>query len=61
MIMTGWTGPSKKDVMHASVKMNVDMLQPCGHLLGKGCLLAPLYMMFSCVSVTFPYGVLGKV
>ena len=34
----------------------VSSLQPCGHLLG----LALVYVMFSCVFVTFPYGVLGN-
>ena len=33
-------------------------LQPCGHLLRKEYLLALLYVMFSCVSVTFLCGVL---
>ena len=36
-------------------------LQPCGHLLGRADLLVLLYMMFSCVFVIFPYGVLGQV
>ena len=36
-------------------------LYPCGHLLGKGYLLALLYVMFSCVFDTFPCGVLGQV
>ena len=36
-------------------------LQSCGHLLGKGDLLAILYVMFSCVFVTFPCGVPGQV
>ena len=35
--------------------------QPCGHLLGKGWeradLLALLFVMFSCVFVTFALGV----
>ena len=35
-------------------------LQPCGHLLGKVNRLALLYVMFSLVFVTFPYGVLGQ-
>ena len=33
-------------------------LQPCDHLVGKGC---PLFVLFPCVFVAFPYGVLGKV
>ena len=33
-------------------------LQPCGHLLGRTDLL---YIMFYCVCVTFPCGVLGQV
>ena len=40
---------------------HVCSLQPCGHLLGKTDLLAPLYMMISCVFVTFTYSVLGQV
>ena len=35
-------------------------LQPCGQLLGKADHLALLYVMFSFVFVTFPYGVLGQ-
>ena len=31
-------------------------LQPCGHL---AAVLALLCVMFSCVFVTFPYGILG--
>ena len=35
----------------------VFIMQPCGHLLGKGCLLgSPV-----CDFVTFPYGILGHV
>ena len=40
---------------------HVWFLQPCGHLLGRAILLALLYVMFSCVFITFPYGVLGQV
>ena len=36
-------------------------LQHCGYLLGRADLLALWYITFSCVSVTFPYGVLGQV
>ena len=36
-------------------------LQPCGLLLGKGDLLALLCVSFSCVFVTFPYGILDQV
>ena len=31
------------------------------HLLGKANLLELLFVMFSCVFVTFPYGVIGQV
>ena len=40
---------------------HVCSLQPCAHLLGNGDLLALLCMVFSCVFVTFPFGVLGQV
>ena len=36
-------------------------LQPCGHMLPRAEVLALLCVMFSCVFVTFPYGVLGQV
>ena len=36
-------------------------LQPCGHLRERANLLALLYVMFSCVFVTFQCGVLGQV
>ena len=36
-------------------------LQPCGQLLGKSWPLGSLSVMFSCVFVTFPHGVLGQV
>ena len=36
-------------------------LQPCGHLLERADLLALLYVMFSCVFLTFLNGVLGQV
>ena len=36
-------------------------LQPCGHLLGRANLLTLLCVMFYCVFVTFPCGVLGQV
>ena len=36
-------------------------LQPCGHLLGRAGLLALLCVVFSCIFVTFPCGVLGQV
>ena len=36
-------------------------LQPCCHLLKRDDLLALLYVMFSCIFVTFPYGVLDQV
>ena len=35
------------------------MMQPCGHLLGMALLY--MYVMFSCVIVTFPNGVLSQV
>ena len=41
-----------------SVMLNVCSLQPCSQLLD---LIALLFVMFSCVFVTFPYGVLGQV
>ena len=34
-------------------------LKPCGNLWERADLLALLCLMFSCVFVTFPYGVLG--
>ena len=40
---------------------DVCFLQHCGHLLGKGGLLALLYVMFHCAFVTFQYGVVGQV
>ena len=36
-------------------------LQPCDHLLEMADLLALLCVMFPCVFITFPYGVLGQV
>ena len=36
-------------------------LQPCSHLMEKGWLLAIWYVMFSCIFVTLPNGVLGHV
>ena len=36
-------------------------LQPCGHMPRKANLLALLYVLFTCVFVTFPRGVLGAV
>ena len=36
-------------------------MKPCGHLLGRADLLALLYVMFYCVFINFPYGVLGQV
>ena len=37
-------------------------LQPCNHPLGTGptALFDLLFVMFSCVFVTFPYGVSGE-
>ena len=35
---------------------HVYLLQPCGHLLERASLLALLYVMFSCVFVTFRCG-----
>ena len=35
-------------------------LQPCSHLQERANLLALLYVMFSCVFVTFPFGVLSQ-
>ena len=32
-------------------------LHPCDYLLGKDCLFTLLCVMFSCVFVTYPYGV----
>ena len=40
---------------------HVYSLQPCGHLFEMADLLALLYVIFSCVFVTFPCGVLGQV
>ena len=39
---------------------DVCFLQPCGHLLGKGWHFLTFYVMFSCIFVTLPYGVLGQ-
>ena len=61
--MTGWTDAQQSHIHQKVllcmpvVKTNFDMMQLCGHLLG----MALLYVMFSCVIVTFPYGVLGQV
>ena len=48
-------------VHRGKTKVIVCSLQPCGHLLRRTNLLAILYVMFSCVFVTFPCGVLGQV
>ena len=44
-----------------SVMLSCLFIQHCGHLLGRANLLAILYVMFSRVFVTFPFGVLGQV
>ena len=48
--------------MHASGQTIIDILQSCGHLLGKDWPLGSLVCdIFLFVFVTFPYGVLGQV
>ena len=40
---------------------HVCSLLPCGHMLGKRLTSWLLFVMFNCVFVTFPCGILGQV
>ena len=40
---------------------SVGSLLPCGNLFGKGLTSLLSFVMFNCIFVTFPCGILGKV